>query len=107
MWPLQMSVGSFFFAQPVGALNPSRLEQFEERFNSFEDDSLPPFYYGTHYSTMAFILHWLVRIVCLHEFISFLSHLSLSLLLSSPLPLLSLSSPPLSGTILHFTYQIP
>ena len=47
----------------MGAMNPSRLSQFEERFDSFEDDSLPPFYYGTHYSTMAFVLHWLVRVV--------------------------------------------
>lgn len=51
------------FLQPMGAVNPSRLRQFEERFDSFEDDSLPPFYYGTHYSTMAFVLHWLVRVV--------------------------------------------
>ena len=47
----------------MGAVNPSRLSQFEERFESFEDDNLPPFYYGTHYSTMAFVLHWLVRVV--------------------------------------------
>lgn len=47
----------------MGALNPSRLEQFEERYASFEDDTLPAFYYGTHYSTMAFVLHWLVRLV--------------------------------------------
>ena len=47
----------------MGAVNPSRLSQFEERFESFVDDNLPPFYYGTHYSTMAFVLHWLVRVV--------------------------------------------
>lgn len=49
--------------QPMGAVNPDRLEQFEERYDSFEDDTLPPFFYGTHYSTMAFVLHWLVRLV--------------------------------------------
>lgn len=49
--------------QPMGALNPTRLAQFEERYNNFEDDTLSPFYYGTHYSTMAFVLHWLVRVV--------------------------------------------
>lgn len=48
----------------MGALNPSRLAQFEERYVSLEDDTCPPFYYGTHYSTMAFVLHWLVRMVC-------------------------------------------
>lgn len=49
--------------QPMGALNPARLVQFEERYSSFEDDTMPPFHYGTHYSTMAFVLHWLVRVV--------------------------------------------
>ncbi len=24
---------------------------------------MPPFYYGTHYSTMGAVLHWLVRVV--------------------------------------------
>lgn len=48
----------------MGAHNLARLEQFEERYNSFEDDTMPRFYYGTHYSTMAFVLHWLLRVVC-------------------------------------------
>lgn len=47
----------------MGALNQARLEQFQERYDNFEDDILPPFYYGTHYSTMAFVLHWLIRLV--------------------------------------------
>lgn len=24
---------------------------------------IPPFHYGTHYSNLAFVLHWLVRVV--------------------------------------------
>ena len=24
---------------------------------------MPPFYYGTHYSTMGAVLHWMVRVV--------------------------------------------
>ena len=50
-------------SQPVGALNPQRLSRLEERLEAWEDDRVPPFLYGTHYSTMAFVLHWMVRVV--------------------------------------------
>jgi Beige/BEACH domain len=53
-------------SKPVGALNPERLKDFIERFNSFVDPSIPPFMYGSHYSTSAgVVLHFLVR---LHPF---------------------------------------
>ena len=49
-------------SKPVGALNPDRLEDFIERFNTFADPSIPPFMYGSHYSTSAgVVLHFLVR----------------------------------------------
>ncbi|PSN35689.1 Neurobeachin [Blattella germanica] len=48
--------------EPIGALNPSRRAYFEERYNSWEHDSIPPFHYGTHYSTAAFVLNWLIRV---------------------------------------------
>ena len=52
--------------KPMGALNPNRLEDFIERFNTFADPSIPPFMYGSHYSTSAgVVLHFLVR---LHPF---------------------------------------
>ena len=51
------------FFQPIGALNPSRKEFFEERFSTWEHDQIPPFHYGTHYSTAAFTLNWLIRVV--------------------------------------------
>ena len=51
----------------MGALNPARLHKFEERYSCFEEDSMPPFYYGTHYSTMGAVLHWLVRVVSHQE----------------------------------------
>ena len=56
---------SYFYLvfQPIGALNPARLSHLQERFDSWEEDRVPPFFYGTHYSTMAFVLHWLVRVV--------------------------------------------
>ncbi|KAL3919245.1 MAG: hypothetical protein SGILL_003850 [Bacillariaceae sp.] len=49
-------------SKPIGALNPDRLEDFIERFNTFADPSIPPFMYGSHYSTNAgVVLHFLVR----------------------------------------------
>ncbi|XP_025205562.1 neurobeachin isoform X5 [Melanaphis sacchari] len=49
-------------SKPIGALNPSRKAYFEERYGSWENESIPPFHYGTHYSTAAFVLNWLIRI---------------------------------------------
>lgn len=49
-------------SKPIGALNPSRREYFEERYESWENETIPPFHYGTHYSTSAFVLNWLIRI---------------------------------------------
>ncbi|XP_058789390.1 neurobeachin isoform X7 [Phymastichus coffea] len=49
-------------SKPIGALNPSRRAYFEERYQSWEHDSIPPFHYGTHYSTAAFVLNWLIRV---------------------------------------------
>lgn len=49
-------------SKPIGALNPSRRAYFEERYESWENDSIPPFHYGTHYSTSSFTLNWLVRV---------------------------------------------
>ncbi|XP_053400196.1 neurobeachin-like isoform X2 [Mercenaria mercenaria] len=49
-------------SKPIGALNPSRKEFFEDRYNSWEHDQIPPFHYGTHYSTSAFTLNWLIRV---------------------------------------------
>ncbi|XP_052793628.1 neurobeachin-like isoform X3 [Mya arenaria] len=49
-------------SKPIGALNPGRREFFEERYNSWEHDQIPPFHYGTHYSTSAFTLNWLIRV---------------------------------------------
>ncbi|CAM1319766.1 LRBA (predicted) [Pycnogonum litorale] len=49
-------------SKSVGGLNPSRRAFFEERYNSWEHEQIPPFHYGTHYSTSAFTLNWLIRI---------------------------------------------
>uniref|UniRef100_A0A914GZ52 Putative neurobeachin homolog n=1 Tax=Globodera rostochiensis TaxID=31243 RepID=A0A914GZ52_GLORO len=49
-------------SKPVGALSESRRKHFLERFNNWEDNEVPAFHYGTHYSTQAFTLNWLFRI---------------------------------------------
>ena len=49
-------------SKPMGALNPRRLVDFMERFETFADPTIPPFMYGSHYSTSAgVVLHFLVR----------------------------------------------
>ena len=49
-------------SKPIGGLNPSRREYFEERYASWDNDQIPPFHYGTHYSTSAFVLNYLLRL---------------------------------------------
>lgn len=50
-------------SKPIGALNPTRHAQFIERFASWdENDDIPPFHYGTHYSTSGFTLAWMIRV---------------------------------------------
>uniref|UniRef100_A0A8C0VU42 LPS responsive beige-like anchor protein n=1 Tax=Cyanistes caeruleus TaxID=156563 RepID=A0A8C0VU42_CYACU len=49
-------------SKPIGALNPKRAAFFAERYESWEDDQVPKFHYGTHYSTASFALTWLLRI---------------------------------------------
>ncbi|XP_044749150.1 neurobeachin isoform X2 [Coccinella septempunctata] len=49
-------------SKPIGALNPNRRVYFEDRYSAWEHDSIPPFHYGTHYSTAAFVFNWLIRL---------------------------------------------
>lgn len=46
-------------SKPVGALNEVRLQRLLERY---EEMSSPKFIYGSHYSTPAFVLFYLVRL---------------------------------------------
>uniref|UniRef100_A0A3Q2YNQ3 LPS responsive beige-like anchor protein n=2 Tax=Hippocampus comes TaxID=109280 RepID=A0A3Q2YNQ3_HIPCM len=48
-------------SKPVGALNPKRAAFFSDRYESWDDDQVPKFHYGTHYSTSSFTLMWLLR----------------------------------------------
>eukprot|EP00178_Gracilaria_changii_P005536 TRINITY_DN191_c0_g1_i1.p1 TRINITY_DN191_c0_g1~~TRINITY_DN191_c0_g1_i1.p1 ORF type:complete len:1084 (-),score=133.22 TRINITY_DN191_c0_g1_i1:3320-6571(-) len=45
-------------SNPIGALNDERLELFRTRY---EDMPNPKFFYGTHYSTPAYTINYLVR----------------------------------------------
>ncbi|KAM9976678.1 hypothetical protein ACTFIR_010522 [Dictyostelium discoideum] len=47
-------------SKPIGALNPTRLATFQDRYHQIPDDQ-PKFLYGTHYSTPAYVLYFLVR----------------------------------------------
>ncbi|XP_060102640.1 lipopolysaccharide-responsive and beige-like anchor protein [Heteronotia binoei] len=49
-------------SKPIGALNPKRGAFFAERYETWEDEQVPKFHYGTHYSTASFTLTWLLRI---------------------------------------------
>ncbi|OQS02626.1 vacuolar protein sorting-associated protein 53, partial [Thraustotheca clavata] len=47
-------------AKPMGALY--REEEFRARYESLEDTDVPAFHYGTHYSSSAIVLHYLIRL---------------------------------------------
>jgi len=47
----------------MGALGTKeRLESFIERYDSWCDPDTPAFHYGTHYSSGAFVLYYLIRL---------------------------------------------
>ncbi|KAL6873753.1 hypothetical protein ACP4OV_013835 [Aristida adscensionis] len=49
-------------SKPVGALDEKRFEVFEDRYYSFCDPDIPSFYYGSHYSSMGIVLHYMLRL---------------------------------------------
>lgn len=58
-------------SKPIGALNESRLEMLRERFENFvntDEQSIPPFLFGSHYSNPGIVLFYLVRMepFCTH-----------------------------------------
>ncbi|KAL5005989.1 hypothetical protein ScPMuIL_017147 [Solemya velum] len=50
-------------SKPVGVINPKNEEQVREKFDTFEDPSgvVEKFHYGTHYSSGAGVMHYMVR----------------------------------------------
>ncbi|TMW63442.1 hypothetical protein Poli38472_002383 [Pythium oligandrum] len=61
---LDLSRASTFrdLSRPIGALEPTRLKFFLDRYNSFEDSDIPKFLYGTHYSNIGVVLYYLIRL---------------------------------------------
>jgi hypothetical protein len=50
-------------SKPIGALNPERLEVFQERYETLDDPNTPKFLYGSHYSTaVGCVLFFLIRL---------------------------------------------
>lgn len=48
--------------KPIGALDPDRLRVFLDRYAALEgEEHPPPFMYGSHYSSAALVLHYLLR----------------------------------------------
>ncbi|GER41457.1 WD-40 repeat family protein / beige-related [Striga asiatica] len=61
---LDLSVPSSFrdLSKPIGALNAERLKMFQERYASLQDEVIPKFLYGSHYSTAGTVLYYLTRV---------------------------------------------
>ena len=54
-------------SKPMGAIGKDRARQFKERYEALEstyfgEDDPPPFHYGTHYSSAAYTLYYLMRL---------------------------------------------
>jgi hypothetical protein len=54
-------------SNPMGGLGETRAQQFRERYealkvNYYNEDEPPPFHYGTHYSSAAYVLYYLMRL---------------------------------------------
>ena len=50
-------------SKPMGAQSHQRLEQFQKRYNDWDDPhgDTPPYHYGTHYSSAMIVSSFLVR----------------------------------------------
>ena len=48
-------------SKPIGALNPTRLENFQMLYDENDDPNIPRYYYGTHYSNPLIVLLFLMR----------------------------------------------
>ena len=49
-------------SKPVGALTEHRRNDVRVRYKEWLDDMTPPFHFGTHYSTSAVVMYFLVRV---------------------------------------------
>ncbi|KEG11190.1 WD repeat and FYVE domain-containing protein 3-like [Trypanosoma grayi] len=49
-------------AKPVGALKPVKAAQLRARYEEWLDATQPPFHHGTHYSSSAIVMYYLIRL---------------------------------------------
>ena len=49
-------------SRPIGALDPERARQLQDRYNSFPDDMVA-FHHGTHYSSAALVCYYMIRMM--------------------------------------------
>ncbi|KAG0583972.1 hypothetical protein KC19_3G176400 [Ceratodon purpureus] len=49
-------------SKPIGALNPTRLKKYLERYESFEDAVIPKFHYDSHYLSASGALYFMQRV---------------------------------------------
>jgi hypothetical protein len=48
--------------KPMGAQDPKRLQKFVEKFRMVQEMGETPYHYGSHYSNIGSVLHFLVRL---------------------------------------------
>jgi hypothetical protein len=48
--------------KPMGAQGKSRAEEFQSRYANWPDETTPAFHYGTHYSSSAGVMYYLLRL---------------------------------------------
>lgn len=49
-------------SKPMGAQDEARLQKFQQRFRDLIDMDEQPYHYGSHYSSVGSVLHFLVRL---------------------------------------------
>jgi len=49
-------------SSPMGAQDPSRLEKFDERYKTLLEMEEIPYMYGSHYSNIGTVLHYMIRL---------------------------------------------
>ena len=49
-------------SKPMGGQGAKRAEEFRDRYNTWDDSSLPACHYGTHYSSSMIVCSYLIRI---------------------------------------------
>mgnify|MGYP001803325684 CR=1 FL=1 len=57
-------------SKPIGALEPNRLEMILERYKTMAveaDPNMPPFHYGSHYSSAGIVMYLLIRLQPFHN----------------------------------------